>query len=121
MAGALGRAISEAQGSVKPSGPQLDKHRIAAAMQEGDTKAFEEIPSSFNVAPQTFQPVVRLTRISGERELALMRWGLIPWCVKDSKIGFKKIKVKAETLSSSLGLHRCRRRSPNNAHRPRPA
>ena len=33
---------------------------------------------SWNVAPQTFQPVVRLSRDTGERELVLMRWGLIP-------------------------------------------
>jgi putative SOS response-associated peptidase YedK len=33
---------------------------------------------SWNVAPQTFQPIVRLNRDSGERGIALMRWGLIP-------------------------------------------
>ena len=33
---------------------------------------------SWNVAPQTFQPVVRLNRDTGEREIVLMRWGLIP-------------------------------------------
>jgi putative SOS response-associated peptidase YedK len=34
---------------------------------------------SWNVAPQTFQPIVRLNRDTGERELVLMRWGLIPF------------------------------------------
>jgi putative SOS response-associated peptidase YedK len=34
---------------------------------------------SWNVAPQTFQPVVRLNRDTGERELVLMRWGLVPY------------------------------------------
>ena len=57
-------------------GRRADKQRIAAAMHAGYTNVFEEIPPSFNVAPQTFQPVVRLSRDSGERELALMRWGL---------------------------------------------
>jgi len=35
--------------------------------------------ASYNVAPQTFQPVVRLNRDTGMREIALMRWGLIPY------------------------------------------
>jgi putative SOS response-associated peptidase YedK len=38
---------------------------------------------SWNVAPQTFQPVVRLNRDTAERELVLMRWGLIPYWAKD--------------------------------------
>jgi putative SOS response-associated peptidase YedK len=82
-------------------GRRADKQRIAAAMQAGYTNVFEEIPPSFNVAPQTFQPVVRLSRDSGERQLALMRWGLIPWWAKDGKIGFSTINAKAETLSTS--------------------
>ncbi len=36
---------------------------------------------SWNVAPQTFQTVVRLNRDTGEREIVMMRWGLIPFCV----------------------------------------
>jgi putative SOS response-associated peptidase YedK len=36
---------------------------------------------SWNVAPQTFQPIVRLNRDTGERELVLMRWGLIPFWI----------------------------------------
>jgi hypothetical protein len=34
---------------------------------------------SWNVAPQTFQPVVHLNRDTGDRKLVLMRWGLIPF------------------------------------------
>jgi hypothetical protein len=30
---------------------------------------------------QTFQPVVRLNRDTGERELVLMHWGHIPWWI----------------------------------------
>jgi putative SOS response-associated peptidase YedK len=36
---------------------------------------------SWNVAPQTFQPIVRLNRDTGEREIVLMRWGLIPYWI----------------------------------------
>jgi putative SOS response-associated peptidase YedK len=40
---------------------------------------------SWNVTPQTFQPIVRLNRDTGEREIVLMRWGLIPFWAKDPK------------------------------------
>lgn len=36
---------------------------------------------SWNVAPQTLQPVIRLNADTGEREIVLMRWGLIPYWI----------------------------------------
>src|SRR6201996_9166332 len=57
--------------------------------------------ASYNVAPQTFQPVVRLNRDSGQREIVLMRWGLIPYWSKDAKIGFSTINAKAETVATA--------------------
>jgi putative SOS response-associated peptidase YedK len=56
---------------------------------------------SWNVAPQTFQPVVRLNRHSGQREIVLMRWGLIPFWAKDPKIGLRTINAKAETITTA--------------------
>jgi putative SOS response-associated peptidase YedK len=53
---------------------------------------------SWNVAPQTFQPVVRLNRDTGERELVLMRWGLIPYWATDEKIGLRTINAKKRSL-----------------------
>ena len=83
-------------------GRRADKQRIAEAMQAGYVNVFEEdIVPSYNVAPQTFQPVVRLNRDSGERELTVMRWGLVPWWSKDGKAGFSTINAKAETLTTS--------------------
>lgn len=52
---------------------------------------------SWNIAPQTFQPVVLLDRETGEREIVMMRWGLVPYWAKDSGIGRRKINAKAET------------------------
>jgi putative SOS response-associated peptidase YedK len=56
---------------------------------------------SWNVAPQTFQPIVRLNRDTGERELVLMRWGLIPYWAKDPSIGLRTINAKAETITTA--------------------
>jgi putative SOS response-associated peptidase YedK len=86
-------------------GRRADKQRIAEAMQAGYVNVFEEeIVPTYNVAPQTFQPVVRLNRDSGERELTVMRWGLVPWSSKDGKTGFSAINAKAETLTTSAAF-----------------
>ncbi len=60
-------------------GRRSDKQRIAEWMQAHDTNVFDESyvdAPSYNVAPQSFQPVIRLDRETGERELTVMRWGL---------------------------------------------
>jgi hypothetical protein len=51
---------------------------------------------SWNVAPQTFQPIVRLNRDTGERELVLMRWGLIP-SGRRTRRSAGTLNAKAET------------------------
>jgi putative SOS response-associated peptidase YedK len=56
---------------------------------------------SWNVAPQTFQPIVRLNRDAGEREIVLMRWGLIPFWAKEPSIGLRTINAKAETIATA--------------------
>jgi putative SOS response-associated peptidase YedK len=77
-----------------------DKQQIAEAFRLGLPTTFEILPS-YNVAPQTFQPVVRLSSETGERELAPMRWGLVPFWAEESKVAFSTINAKAETLSTS--------------------
>ena len=54
-------------------GRRGDKQRIAEWMQTHNTDVFDEfdetnLASSFNVAPQSLQPVVRLNGETGERE-----------------------------------------------------
>jgi len=51
---------------------------------------------TFNAAPQSTQPVIRLNRDSGNREFALMRWGLVPFWAKDPKFGYSTINARAE-------------------------
>jgi putative SOS response-associated peptidase YedK len=62
----------------------------------------EEMPwfaPTFNAAPQSVQPVVRLNRDSGAREIALLRWGLVPPWAKDAKAGYSTINARAEELA----------------------
>ena len=76
-----------------------DKQRIAERFQLGQVPDVALAPD-FNIAPTTFQPVVRIARDSGERELERMRWGLVPHFAKslaDFK-GFSTFNARAETL-----------------------
>lgn len=72
-------------------------------MQTHNTDVFDDsyLAPSYNVAPQSLQPVVRLDSETGERELSIMRWGLIPFWSKDSKIAYSTINAKAETITTS--------------------
>jgi len=84
-------------------GRRADKQRIAEWMQTHNTSVFDDsyFEPSYNIAPQSFQPVVRPDPETGERELTVMRWGLIPFWAKDSKMAFNTINAKAETIMTS--------------------
>jgi putative SOS response-associated peptidase YedK len=75
-------------------------------MQTHNTDVFDELDEtnlapSFNVAPQSFQPVVRLNGETGKRELTVMRWGLVPFWSEDGKASFSTINAKSETVATS--------------------
>lgn len=59
-----------------------------------------EIRPRYNAAPTDVLPVVRLDG-NGDRELAMLRWGLIPFWAKDRKIGAKFINARAETIATA--------------------
>ena len=81
-----------------------DKQRIAEAFKLGQLPEGFVLPDwDYNVAPTTFQPVIRQQRDTGDRELVMMRWGMIPHFAKslaDFK-GISTINAKAETLTKS--------------------
>lgn len=66
----------------------------------------------YNIAPMQDVPVVRLSH-AGTRELAFVRWGLVPRWAKDPSIGARMINARAETLAekpsfrTALRRHRC--------------
>jgi putative SOS response-associated peptidase YedK len=55
---------------------------------------------SYNVAPQSVQPVVRLNRDTDRREFALLRWGLVPFWAKEATIGYSTINARAEEAAT---------------------
>lgn len=48
---------------------------------------------SWNVAPTTINPVCRLDK-SGQRDIAMLRWGLVPSWAKDLKDGMRCINAR---------------------------
>lgn len=53
----------------------------------------------YNIAPSQMIAVIQKQPGGPERQLSMMRWGLIPRWGKDSRIGFKLINARAETLT----------------------
>jgi putative SOS response-associated peptidase YedK len=56
-----------------------------------------DYPPHYNIAPTQTALVVRETP-DGEREGALLRWGLVPFWAKDPSIGSRMINARAEGL-----------------------
>ena len=53
----------------------------------------------FNIAPTQAAPVVRLDR-EGGREIAMLRWGLVPFWAKDLKVGTSMINARSEGIEA---------------------
>jgi putative SOS response-associated peptidase YedK len=67
----------------------------------------------YNIAPSQPIAAVRTPHTGGGRELALLRWGLIPSWSKDPAIGNRLINARAETVQekpsfrNAFRRHRC--------------
>lgn len=58
-----------------------------------------ELPVRYNVAPTQSIAVVRLSPAPPARELAALRWGLIPSWADDPKVGNRLINARSETAA----------------------
>jgi putative SOS response-associated peptidase YedK len=65
-----------------------------------------DLAPRYNIAPSQEVPIVRSSAFLGEdaghapvRELALARWGLVPFWAKDPKIGNRMINARGETVA----------------------
>ena len=57
--------------------------------------ANEQVRKRFNIAPTQQAPVIREAR-DGSRELAMLRWGLVPFWARDLKVGTNMINARSE-------------------------
>ena len=80
-----------------------DKQRIAEAFKVGKLPSGFELAPDYNIAPDTFQPVIRPDFETGDRELVSMRWGMVPWFAKteDEFKELSTINAKASRLQES--------------------
>lgn len=75
---------------------QIYQHFGIRGPQGGSQGA--EVAPSWNVTPQTMQPVIRLGTDSGAREIVLMRWGLVPYFADNPAPNYSTVNARAETL-----------------------
>ena len=81
-----------------------DKQKIAEHFHAKPSPPDLPMPGAdYNVAPTTHQPIIRQSKETGERELILARWGLVPFFTKDLKEikGLSTINARAETIATS--------------------
>lgn len=72
-----------------------DGHVIAYTF---NVPVHDRIRKRFNIAPTQEAPVVRMAE-SGAREVALLRWGLVPSWAKDLALGNRMINARSETAA----------------------
>ena len=61
--------------------------------------ASPNFPGRYNVAPTDMMPVVRLNAAL-ERELALLRWGLVPGWADSLSVGSRMVNARSETVAT---------------------
>jgi putative SOS response-associated peptidase YedK len=61
--------------------------------------ADDRLRKRFNIAPTQEAPIVRAAR-GGGRELAMARWGLVPYWAKDLAVGTKMINARCEGVET---------------------
>jgi len=59
-------------------------------------KPLLKLADNYNVAPGQFMPVITAGEKGNQEEL--MKWGLIPHWAKDTKIGYRLINTRSETV-----------------------
>ncbi len=65
--------------------------------------------ATYNAAPTQYLPIIR-SHPERDRELALLRWGVIPSWAKDASIGVKMINARGETVAEKPAFRAAFRR-----------
>lgn len=85
-------------------GRRGDKQKIAEQFRvRGELPDVAFPKADYNIAPTTEQPIVRQNRETGERELVMARWGLVPFFTKklgDIR-GVSTINARADKVERS--------------------
>jgi len=68
-----------------------------------------DVEPRYNIAPTQYVAAIRNAE-DDERELALLRWGLVPFWAKDPAIGNRMINARAETVAEKPAFRAAYRR-----------
>jgi putative SOS response-associated peptidase YedK len=82
----------------------FDKQQVAEHFHVRRIRSDAElIAPNWNAAPGDPQPVIRRSHETGERELVMMRWGIVPWFAKtqDEFKALSTINAKSDRLTDS--------------------
>src|SRR6266403_4879833 len=60
-----------------------------------------DLPISYNIAPSQKVLTIRFNLETQQRSLDALQWGLIPHWTKDSKIAYRTINARAETVDKA--------------------
>ena len=83
-------------------------HTAKAIAARFDVEVLAGFVPRYNVAPTESMPVVRGT--DGERQIAPLRWGLVPFWADDLKIGARMINARSETAAKKPAFRAAFRR-----------
>ena len=81
-----------------------DKQKIAEHFRAQPVPVELPMPQAdYNIAPTTHQPIIRQSRETGDREMVLARWGLVPFFTKSlTEIkGLSTINARSETITKA--------------------
>jgi putative SOS response-associated peptidase YedK len=85
-------------------GRRSDKQKIAEYFRaRPEPPEFPMPEADYNIAPSTYQQIIRQSRETGEREMVLAQWGLVPYFTKsleDGK-GYSTINARAESIAQA--------------------
>jgi len=71
---------------------------VLATQFQFDMDSASQLTPRYNIAPTQDVAAVRL--VDGKRQLAMLRWGLIPSWAKDTKIAAGTINARADTIAT---------------------
>lgn len=70
--------------------------------QRSESEVVKALTANYNTAPTQRVPVLRVVReVAGGRELAAMRWGLVPFWARGKPPDYSTINARAETIETA--------------------
>jgi len=70
----------------------------------------DRVTRRYNIAPTQEAPVIRMDRAREAREVAMLRWGLVPSWAKDLAVGTRMINARGESVEEKPAFREAMRK-----------